>query len=303
MGTVGVRIGHNDDLVIVGILKGKICTNPRSNRINHGVDFFVLENVSHLSLGSIDNLTAQGQDGLELTVTALLGRSTGRVSLDQIEFVLGWILGLGRSQLTRQQALIFFIFLAVSAFVTRLAGCFPSVSGLDSLADKVRSQLTIFQEEESQLVRNDRVHGWTSQRAAQLVLGLAFKLQVRLRDQDGQDSSQTFAVVRSFQILVLFLEQAGLSGIVVHGLGNCGLEPRLVGTAVLGADVIDKGQDIICVAVVVLESHLDLEAALLALEIEDRSQGFLVFIEIADKVFNPVFIVKLYFFASPRIGQ
>ena len=76
-----------------------------------------------------------------------------------------------------------------------------------------------------------------------------------------------------------------------------------MGTAVLGADVIDKGQDIIGVAVVVLESHLNLEAALLALKIEDRSQGFLVFIEIADKVFDPVFIMELYFFTSPRIGQ
>ena len=76
-----------------------------------------------------------------------------------------------------------------------------------------------------------------------------------------------------------------------------------MGTAVFGADVIDKGQNIVRVAVVVLEGHLNLEAALLALEIENRSQGFLVFIEIADKVFNPVFIVELHFFASPLIGQ
>ena len=74
-------------------------------------------------------------------------------------------------------------------------------------------------------------------------------------------------------------------------------------STVFGADVIDKGQDIVRVAVVVLESHLNLEAALLALEIEDRRQGFLVFVEIADKVFDPILIVKLYFFASPRIGQ
>ena len=64
-----------------------------------------------------------------------------------------------------------------------------------------------------------------------------------------------------------------------------------MGTTILGADVIDKGQDIIGVAVVVLESYLDLETTLLALEIENRSQGFLVFIEIADKVFNPILIV------------
>ena len=76
-----------------------------------------------------------------------------------------------------------------------------------------------------------------------------------------------------------------------------------MGTTILGADVIDKGQDIVGVAVVVLEGHLDLEATLLALEIEDRSQGFLVFVEIADEVFNAVLIVELYFFASPRIGQ
>ena len=48
---------------------------------------------------------------------------------------------------------------------------------------------------------------------------------------------------------------------------------------------------------------MNLETTLLALKIENRSQGFLVFIEIADKVFNPVFIVELYFFASPRISQ
>ena len=76
-----------------------------------------------------------------------------------------------------------------------------------------------------------------------------------------------------------------------------------MGTTVLGANVIDKGQDIIGVAIVVLEGNLNLEAALLALEIENRCQGFLVFIEIADKVFNPVFIVKLYFFASASIRQ
>ena len=46
-----------------------------------------------------------------------------------------------------------------------------------------------------------------------------------------------------------------------------------------------------------------MEATLLALEIEDRSQGFLVFVEVADKVFDPILIVELYFFASPRIGQ
>ena len=132
---------------------------------------------------------------MELTVTALLSRATGRVSLDQIEFVLGWILGLSRSQLTRKQTLVFFILLAIPTFVTRLAGRLSGISSLDSLADEIGSQLAIFQEEKGQLVRDNGVHGRTSQRTAQLVLGLAFKLEVFFWDQDGQDSSQTLTIV------------------------------------------------------------------------------------------------------------
>ena len=58
MGSVSVRIGHDNDLVIVSIFKGKVCTNTCPNSVNHGIDFLILENVSHLSFGGIDNFSS-----------------------------------------------------------------------------------------------------------------------------------------------------------------------------------------------------------------------------------------------------
>ena len=76
MGTVRIRIGHDDNLVIVGIFEGEVRTNTRTNGVNHGVDFFIFENVCHFSFSGIDDLTAQGQNCLKLPVASLLGRAT-----------------------------------------------------------------------------------------------------------------------------------------------------------------------------------------------------------------------------------
>ena len=59
MGTIGIRIGHNNNLIIVGILKGEVCSHTRTDGMNHGIDFFIFEDIRHLGLGCIDNLTTK----------------------------------------------------------------------------------------------------------------------------------------------------------------------------------------------------------------------------------------------------
>ncbi|CAG5144650.1 Uncharacterised protein [Streptococcus pneumoniae] len=59
MGTVGIRIGHDNDLIIVGIFNREVCSNTRTNGINHGIDLFIFEDIRHLGLGCIDNLTTK----------------------------------------------------------------------------------------------------------------------------------------------------------------------------------------------------------------------------------------------------
>ena len=73
MGTVRIRIGHDDDFVIIGIFHIEISPYSCTDGVDHGVDFFIFHDVCHLGLGGIENLSSQGQDSLEFPVTALLG--------------------------------------------------------------------------------------------------------------------------------------------------------------------------------------------------------------------------------------
>ena len=59
MGTISIRIGHDNDLVIVGIFKGEICSDTGTDGINHGIDFFIFQDIRHFGFGRIDDLTAK----------------------------------------------------------------------------------------------------------------------------------------------------------------------------------------------------------------------------------------------------
>ena len=77
MGTVGVGIGHDNDLVIVGIFKREVCSDTRSDGINRGIDFLILRISAILALAVLITLPRRGKIALELTVTTLFGRTTG----------------------------------------------------------------------------------------------------------------------------------------------------------------------------------------------------------------------------------
>ena len=77
MGTIRIRIGHDDNLVIVGIFDRKVSPDSSTDGVDHGVDFLVFEDVTHIGLFGIKNLPSKRKDSLELTVPTLLSRSTG----------------------------------------------------------------------------------------------------------------------------------------------------------------------------------------------------------------------------------
>ena len=124
-------------------------------------------------------------------------------------------------------------------------------------------------------------------------------------DQDWKNSRQTFAVVWSFQILVFFFEKSGLSCIVVHGLGNGRLQTCLVGSPIFGPDIIYEGQNIIWVTIIVLHGHFYLKTIWLPIKVENRCQGFLVFVQVFNEILNPIFIVKghMVVFFLTEVGQ
>ena len=77
MCSIRIRIGHDDNLVIVGIFDCKVSPNSSTDGVDHCVDFLVFEDIAHIGLLSIENFPSKWKDGLELTVSTLLGRSTG----------------------------------------------------------------------------------------------------------------------------------------------------------------------------------------------------------------------------------
>ena len=124
-------------------------------------------------------------------------------------------------------------------------------------------------------------------------------------NQDRKNSWQTFAVVWSFQILVFFFEKSCLSCIVVHSLGNGCLQTRLVGSPIFSADIINEGQDIIWVAIIVLHGHFYLKTIWFATKVENRCQSFLVFVQVLYEILDTIFIMKghMVVFFLAKISQ
>ena len=73
MSPIGIGIGHDDNLVVVDIVKVKISSNTCTNSVNHGIDFFIFENVCHFGFLSVEDLPSKRKNGLEFTITALFG--------------------------------------------------------------------------------------------------------------------------------------------------------------------------------------------------------------------------------------
>ena len=77
MGTIRIRIGHDNDLIIVGVFHREICPNSSTDGVDHGVDFLVLEDITHIGLLSIKNLPTKWKNRLELPIPSLFGRTAG----------------------------------------------------------------------------------------------------------------------------------------------------------------------------------------------------------------------------------
>ena len=87
--TIDVGIGHDDNLVVtqlvdIGLaIALAINAEAYTNGLDDVHDRLSLEDTVPLNLLDVQNLTTQRQDSLEVTVTALLGRATSGVTLDE----------------------------------------------------------------------------------------------------------------------------------------------------------------------------------------------------------------------------
>jgi len=85
VGAVYISISHNDYLVIASLPKIKVVINPCTQRCDHRSNLVIIQGLVKAGLLHIDNLAAEGQNGLEASLPSLFGRTPSRISLHDEE--------------------------------------------------------------------------------------------------------------------------------------------------------------------------------------------------------------------------
>ena len=86
MSPIDIGVGHDDDPFIAQF--GIIVAIPRSGSQSQDqiLEFLILSEFLSRGIGDVENLAAQGQDCLELSVACLFGRTASGISFDEKDF-------------------------------------------------------------------------------------------------------------------------------------------------------------------------------------------------------------------------
>ena len=99
---VHIGIGHDDDAVVAQLVDVEV-VGPRLARLgahlanagaqscDEGQNFIAGEQLFVTRFFHVQNFAAQGQDGLKLSIPPLLGRTSGGVALDDVDFTKRWV--------------------------------------------------------------------------------------------------------------------------------------------------------------------------------------------------------------------
>ena len=257
---VHIGIGHDDDLVVAELGEVHallaVLVLLRHGDAEGGVDvadFLALEGAVLGGFLHVQDLATEREDGLDATVTALLGRTACGVTLDKEKFaLLGIALGAvgqfaGHAGATHRR-------LALDHFAGP-AGGGAGRRGEDDLLDDGLAFLGVLLQVLLHRRGRGLGDGGGGLRVAQLGLGLAFEL--RLGHLHGDDGGQAFAEVFRREVALELGEEVVLLGIVLQGTGQAHLEALQVRAALDGVDVVDVGVDPLAEALVVLEGDVD----------------------------------------------
>ncbi len=89
MASVHICVSHDDDPAVAQSFDIKGLTDPGAQGRDQGFDLIIREDFIQPGAFGVENLPAQRQDGLEMPVTALFGRTTRRITLHDVQFGVG----------------------------------------------------------------------------------------------------------------------------------------------------------------------------------------------------------------------
>ena len=176
MSTVNVSIGHDDDAVVAGSIRVEILTDIRTDSGNERRNGVGRKRAVQASALDVQNLTAQGHDGLIFAVASLFSRPTCGIALNNKDFGIGRILARTVSQLSRQAERIKNTLTArhLARFTSSLTG----LQCLRGLVDDALSRRGVLFKILSQALSYGSLNQATNFRIAQLALGLTLELRV-----------------------------------------------------------------------------------------------------------------------------
>src|SRR5947209_20163732 len=85
MCTVNISVAHNDDTPVAQFCHIELLTEADADSRNNILDLLVFQHLVQAGPLDIEDLTSQGQDGLEVAAAALLGGTASRIALHQVE--------------------------------------------------------------------------------------------------------------------------------------------------------------------------------------------------------------------------
>ena len=257
----------------------------------------------------VQNLTAEGQDGLGVTVAALLGRTTCRVTLDEEDFALLRVFVRAVGELTGQSTTRHGV-LALHT-LAGLTGGDTCGGGEDDLLANLLGFLRMLLKIVGEGFANGLLHGTGYFRVAEFRLRLTFKLW--LGNLDGDDGGEAFTEVFTGDFYLGLLDVLRDDGVGI-GIGlqrarQGHAETREMGTAFDGVDVVDVGVDVLRVIGVIHDGNLDGDALFFGLQIDDVVEEVgAVTVYVAHELFQSVlgmehFLTGLSVFVGAQVGK
>ena len=264
VGAVDVGIGHDDDAAVAELLdvEGSLLiavTDAGADGRDHGLDLGILEDLVEAGLLDVDQLSADREDRLEAAVTALLGATTCRVTLDDVELGEGGIALGAVGQLAGESAT------GEGALADGLAGlarCLAGTCGGEGLLDDLLGDRRVLIEVIHEPLVDRGVHDTLDLGVDQLDLGLG--LEAWVGELDAQDGGEALADVVAGEGRILLLQEIVGLGVLVDRAGERCAQTGEVSAAVRIRNRVREAEDLVGVGVVVLEDGVDEDFVALA---------------------------------------
>src|SRR6266566_1734315 len=302
--TIHVGIGHDNNLVITQFAKiesafAVAIANACAHGRNHGADFVVLKDLVQPRFLDVYELAANRQNGLKLSVAALLGRAAGGITFDDVQLRIRRVAVGAIGQFARQAPA------GQRRFAhrfTRLARRFAGAGRIQALVHHFLGHRRVGVEVRHQPVVSNGTNDALNLRRKESLFGLVIELGVRVLD--GDDRHQTLKQIVSGHRRVFLLEQVVLLGVLVDRPRQGSPKPSLVSAAIRVVDSVGVSKHLRAVAVVVLDDDIHRDVRLAANAVlrvlvwpppaQDNRlgvQGLLAFAKLLDEFLDAVLVI------------